>query len=221
MRRLGFISTVCTYSALALTLQAATMVVGTPRATSSAWEGPETVSYTHLGALKNVIALAAGISDGLKLGDNAKAALMTRGLSEIARLGVAMGGRSETFAGLTGVGDLIVTCTSMHSRNRRCGLLIGQGMAATDAIKQIGMTVEGYTATLVARELSLQAGVEMPIVEQMFQVLYNGLDCRQGIKKDVYKRQLLHRPGEGGRRAGRDHHGQLLFYDGGHRARCV
>ncbi|ERJ00053.1 MULTISPECIES: NAD(P)H-dependent glycerol-3-phosphate dehydrogenase [Eubacteriales] len=134
------------------------------------------------GALKNVIALAAGISDGLKLGDNAKAALMTRGLSEIARLGVAMGGRSETFAGLTGVGDLIVTCTSMHSRNRRCGLLIGQGMAATDALKQIGMTVEGYTATLVARELSLQAGVEMPIVEQMFQVLYNGLDCRQGIK---------------------------------------
>ena len=78
--------------------------------------------------------------------------------------------------------DRIVTCTSMHSRNRRCGLLIGQGMAATDAIKQIGMTVEGYTATLVARELSLQAGVEMPIVEQMFQVLYNGLDCRQGIK---------------------------------------
>ncbi len=123
------------------------------------------------GALKNVMALAAGVLDGLKMGDNAKAALMTRGIAEMARLGVAMGGRTETFAGLSGIGDLIVTCTSMHSRNRRAGILIGEGTKAADAVKQIG-TVEGYTAAKCAWELAERANIEMPIVEQVYEVLF-------------------------------------------------
>lgn len=98
------------------------------------------------GALKNIIAVAAGTADGLGLGDNAKAALMTRGITETARLGVAMGGRQETFAGLSGIGDLIVTCTSMHSRNRRFGILVGQGVPVQQALEQVGMVVEGYSA---------------------------------------------------------------------------
>lgn len=125
------------------------------------------------GALKNVIALAAGVSDGLKLGDNTKAALMTRGITEIARLGIAMGAKNETFAGLSGIGDLIVTCTSMHSRNRRAGILIGQGVPAAEAVAQIG-TVEGYHCAKTAFELSQKLGVEMPIVQQAYQVLYEG-----------------------------------------------
>ena len=123
------------------------------------------------GALKNVIALAAGIADGLQLGDNAKAALMTRGITEIARLGVAMGAKTETFAGLSGIGDLIVTCTSMHSRNRRAGILIGQGKNAEEAVQAVG-TVEGYPCTKTAYELSRKLRVEMPIVEQAYAVLY-------------------------------------------------
>lgn len=124
------------------------------------------------GAVKNVIALAAGVVDGLELGDNPKAALMTRGITEIARLGVAMGASSETFAGLSGIGDLIVTCTSMHSRNHRAGILIGQGRTAKEAIDEIGMTVEGYTATKCAYELSRKMNIEMPIIEQVYKVLY-------------------------------------------------
>ena len=127
-------------------------------------------------ALKNVIALCAGVCDGMGFGDNTKAALMTRGLTEIARLGVAMGGRRETFAGLTGVGDLIVTCTSMHSRNRRCGILIGKGTPAEQAVKEIGAVVEGYYAAATARALAQKAGVEMPITEAAYQVLYHGKD---------------------------------------------
>ena len=121
--------------------------------------------------MKNVIALAAGIADGLQLGDNAKAALMTRGITEIARLGVAMGAKTETFAGLSGIGDLIVTCTSMHSRNRRAGILIGQGKNAEEAVRAVG-TVEGYPCTKTAYELSRKLRVEMPIVEQAYAVLY-------------------------------------------------
>ncbi len=127
-------------------------------------------------ALKNVIALCAGVCDGLGYGDNTKAALMTRGLAEIARLGEAMGGRKETFAGLAGVGDLIVTCTSMHSRNRRCGILIGKGVPAEQAVKEIGMVVEGYYAAVTARTLAHKMGVEMPITEAAYQVLYEGKD---------------------------------------------
>lgn len=132
-------------------------------------------------ALKNVIALCAGVCDGMGCGDNTKAALMTRGLTEMARLGVALGGRKETFAGLTGVGDLIVTCTSMHSRNRRAGILIGQGKSPEEAVKEIGAVVEGYYATATAKALADKTGVEMPITEAAYQVLYHGKDARQVV----------------------------------------
>ncbi len=132
-------------------------------------------------ALKNVIALCAGVSDGLGLGDNTKAMLMTRGLSEIARLGEALGGRKETFAGLAGVGDLIVTCTSMHSRNRRCGIAIGQGVPVDKAVKDIGMVVEGYYAAATAKALADKAGVEMPITTAAYQVLYEGKDPKSVV----------------------------------------
>ena len=134
-------------------------------------------------ALKNVIALCAGCSDGMGGGDNTKALLMTRGLAEMARLGVALGGRKDTFTGLAGVGDLIVTCTSMHSRNRRCGILIGQGTPAAEAVKEIGAVVEGYYAAATARALAQKAGVEMPITEAAYQVLYGGRDTRAVIKE--------------------------------------
>lgn len=125
------------------------------------------------GAIKNVIALAAGVIDGLKLGDNTKAALMTRGLSEVGRLGTVMGGRDKTFAGLTGIGDLIVTCTSMHSRNRRAGILIGEGVPVDEAIKQIG-TVEGYHAAKLAHLLKQKYNVDMPIMDACYKVCYEG-----------------------------------------------
>ena len=117
------------------------------------------------GALKNIIALGAGISDGMGFGDNAKAALMTRGLAEITRLGIKLGARPETFAGLTGTGDLIVTCTSMHSRNRRCGIMMGEGMEPEEAIAKVGMVVEGMFTAEAAYELAQIAGVEMPITD--------------------------------------------------------
>ena len=132
-------------------------------------------------ALKNVIALSAGVCDGLGFGDNTKAALMTRGLTEIARLGEALGGRKETFAGLAGVGDLIVTCTSMHSRNRRCGILIGKGTPVDAALKEIGAVVEGYYAAATAKALADKHGVEMPITEAAYQVLYEGKDPKTVI----------------------------------------
>lgn len=133
------------------------------------------------GALKNIIALCAGICDGLDLGDNTKAALMTRGITEIGRLGVAAGGMVETFGGLAGIGDLIVTCTSMHSRNRRAGILIGQGLPADQAVERIGMTVEGYGATKIGVKLAQKYGVSMPITEQLYQVLFCGADTKQAI----------------------------------------
>ncbi len=139
------------------------------------------------GALKNVIALAAGICDGLEVGDNTKAALMTRGLAEIARLGIKLGARSETFAGLSGMGDLIVTCGSPHSRNRRAGILIGQGHTLEEALKLVG-TVEGYHAALAGWELAQKADVEMPITEQCWQICYNGQSARDAI------RMLMERP---------------------------
>lgn len=123
------------------------------------------------GSLKNIIALAAGICDGLGFGDNTKAALMTRGLVEITRLGVKLGAKPETFSGLTGVGDLIVTCTSMHSRNRRAGILIGKGMTADEAEKEVKMTVEGIRACYSAYELAKANNVDMPIVNAIYKVL--------------------------------------------------
>ncbi len=140
-------------------------------------------------ALKNVIALCAGVCDGLGYGDNTKAMLMTRGLAEMCRLGVAMGGRAETFAGLAGVGDLIVTCTSMHSRNRRCGILIGQGTPVEQAVKEIGAVVEGYYAAVTARTLAQKAGVEMPITEACYQVLYHGRDVRSVVGELMGRRK--------------------------------
>lgn len=132
------------------------------------------------GALKNIIALCAGILDGLGLGDNAKAALMTRGIAEISRLGVAMGARIETFSGLTGIGDLIVTCTSMHSRNRRAGILIGEGLTATEAVERVG-TVEGYNVASTAWELACEKKVRMPILEQLVAILQDDLSPRQAL----------------------------------------
>ena len=132
-------------------------------------------------ALKNVIALCAGICDGMNFGDNTKAAQMTRGLTEIARLGVALGGRRETFAGLSGVGDLIVTCTSMHSRNRRCDILIGKGTPPRQAVAEIGAVVEGYYAAATAKALADKTGVEMPITEAAYRVLYEDKDPRAVI----------------------------------------
>ena len=127
-------------------------------------------------ALKNVIALCAGCCDGMGYGDNTKAMLMTRGMAEMARLGVALGGRKESFTGLAGMGDLIVTCCSMHSRNRRCGILIGQGKPVDEAVKAIGAVVEGYYAAANARALARKAGVEMPIAQAAYEVLYENRD---------------------------------------------
>lgn len=129
-------------------------------------------------ALKNVIALCAGITDGLGCGDNTKAMLMTRGLTETARLGVSLGAKKETFAGLAGVGDLIVTCTSMHSRNRRAGILIGQGKDAQTAMQEVGAVVEGYYAAKSAYELGKAQHIDMPITEAAYKVLYEGADVK-------------------------------------------
>lgn len=134
------------------------------------------------GALKNIIALCAGICDGLGYGDNTKAAVMTRGMHEIVKLGLAMGGKSETFGGLTGMGDLIVTCTSMHSRNRRAGILIGKGVSPDEAVKQVG-TVEGYFCCKAAYHLAKEKNVSMPITEELYNILYNGADVKQSLNK--------------------------------------
>ncbi|MCI8646079.1 MAG: NAD(P)H-dependent glycerol-3-phosphate dehydrogenase [Firmicutes bacterium] len=133
------------------------------------------------GALKNIIALGAGISDGMGFGDNAKAALMTRGLAEIKRLGVKLGADPATFAGLTGVGDLIVTCTSMHSRNRRCGIMIGEGIDPKEATEKVGMVVEGMFTTEAAYDLSKREGVEMPITEQLYNVVKGKVDAADTV----------------------------------------
>ncbi|HCS11029.1 MAG TPA: NAD(P)H-dependent glycerol-3-phosphate dehydrogenase [Clostridiales bacterium] len=135
------------------------------------------------GALKNIIALGAGISDGIGYGDNAKAALMNRGIVEIARLGIAMGADVHTFYGLTGIGDLIVTCTSKHSRNWNAGYLIGQGLTKDEAIKKIGMVVEGIPTTYAAYELSDKLNVDMPIVDAMYDVLENNADVKETVNK--------------------------------------
>lgn len=134
------------------------------------------------GALKNIIALGAGISDGMGFGDNAKAAMMTRGMTEMSRLGVALGAKETTFAGLTGMGDLIVTCTSMHSRNRRCGIMIGEGQKPSEATKNVGMVVEGMFTTEAAYELAKQTGVEMPITEAIFNVINEKIDAREAVR---------------------------------------
>lgn len=139
-------------------------------------------------ALKNVIALSAGISDGLGLGDNTIATLMTRGLAEMAELSVRMGGRKETLAGLTGLGDLIVTCMSRHSRNRRAGVLIGKGMSAEEAMEDVGAVVEGYYAASAAYELAAKVGVDMPICNECYRVLFENKSPIDAMK-DLMKRR--------------------------------
>lgn len=133
------------------------------------------------GALKNIIAVAAGICDGLGLGDNTRAALITRGLTEIARLGVMLGAKERTFAGLTGLGDLVVTCTSKHSRNHRFGELVGLGVSVKSALEEVG-TVEGYYATALAYKLASQVGAEMPIISKCYAVLYENAAVSEAIK---------------------------------------
>jgi glycerol-3-phosphate dehydrogenase (NAD(P)+) len=133
------------------------------------------------GALKNVIALGAGITDGMECGDNTKAALMTRGITEMARLGECMGAKQETFFGLSGIGDLIVTCTSLHSRNRRCGILIGQGVDPKEAIEKIGMVVEGVSTAEAARELGKERKIEIPITEAICRIVSGELSAEVAL----------------------------------------
>lgn len=136
------------------------------------YTNPDVVGVELGGALKNIIALGAGISDGLKYGDNTKAALMSRGFVEMARLGIKMGAAGSTFSGLSGIGDLIVTCTSMHSRNRRAGILIGEGYSEELVREKIGMVVEGIKTTNAAYQLAAKYGVDMPITNEIYNVLY-------------------------------------------------
>ncbi len=145
------------------------------------------------GALKNIIALGAGISDGMGFGDNAKAAMMTRGLAEITRLGVKLGAQAQTFSGLAGVGDLIVTCTSMHSRNRRCGIMIGEGMPPNEAVEKVGMVVEGIYTTDAAYNLAQKVGVEMPITECIYRVVRGEIRADEAVEL-LMSREKRHEP---------------------------
>ena len=142
---------------------------------------PDILGIEIGGALKNVIALAAGIADGLGYGDNTKAALITRGVAEISRLGMAMGGKLETFAGLTGIGDLIVTCASMHSRNRRAGILIGKGYSMKEAMDEVQMVVEGVYSAKAGLALAKKYQVSMPIIEAVNEVLFDGKSAKEAV----------------------------------------
>ena len=142
---------------------------------------PDVLGIELGGALKNVIALAAGIADGMGYGDNAKAALITRGIVEIGRLGIKMGGRVETFSGLTGIGDLIVTCASMHSRNRRAGILLGKGYSMGEAMREVNMVVEGVYSVKAAMRLAEKYDTELPIIEQVYRILFEGKDPKAAV----------------------------------------
>lgn len=146
------------------------------------YTSPDVLGIELGAALKNVVALAAGIADGLGYGDNTKAALITRGIAEIARLGTAMGGKVETFSGLSGIGDLIVTCASMHSRNRRAGILIGKGYSYEEAMKEVKMVVEGVYSAKAAVRLAEKCGVQLPIIEQVNAVLFEGKRADEAVK---------------------------------------
>lgn len=151
------------------------------------YTSPDVIGAELGGAVKNVIALCAGTIDGLGYGDNTLAMLVTRGLTEIARLGISLGAKRDTFAGLAGIGDLIVTCTSTHSRNRRAGVLLGQGISPAEALQQVGAAVEGYYAAASVYALSQKTGVEMPIVEAAYKVLYQNVSAQESVS------ELLHR----------------------------
>lgn len=145
-------------------------------------------------ALKNVVALAAGIADGLGYGDNTKAALITRGIAEIARLGMAMGGKIETFSGLTGIGDLIVTCASMHSRNRRAGILIGKGYTMEQAMDEVKMVVEGVYSAKAAMGLAVKYDVQLPIIEQVNNILFRGMAVDEAVKNLMLRDKKIENP---------------------------
>ena len=155
---------------------------------------PDVLGIELGAALKNVVALAAGIADGLGYGDNTKAALITRGITEIARLGVAMGGRFETFCGLTGIGDLIVTCASMHSRNRRAGILIGQGYTMKQAMDEVKMVVEGVYSAKAAMGLARKYDVQLPIIEQVNAVLFEGQLADEAVKNLMLRDKKIENP---------------------------
>ena len=148
-----------------------------------AYISPDVMGIELGAALKNVVALAAGMADGLGYGDNTKAALITRGIAEISRLGMAMGGQMETFAGLSGIGDLIVTCASMHSRNRRAGILIGQGKTMEEAMAEVKMVVEGVYSAKAAIALGKKYNIEMPIVEQVNEILFENKKASDAVKE--------------------------------------
>ena len=147
------------------------------------YTSPDVLGIELGSSLKNVVALAAGIADGLGYGDNAKAALITRGIMEISRLGTAMGGKAETFSGLTGIGDLIVTCASMHSRNRRAGILIGQGKSYQEAMDEVQQVVEGVYSAKAAMKLAEKYQVQLPIITQVNQVLFEGKSAAEAVKE--------------------------------------
>ena len=152
---------------------------------------PDVLGIELGAALKNVVALAAGIADGLGYGDNTKAALITRGITEISRLGMAMGGRFETFSGLTGIGDLIVTCASMHSRNRRAGILIGKGYTMEEAMEEVKMVVEGVYSAKEAIALAHKYDVQLPIIEQVNEVLFSGKPADAAVKELMIRDKKL------------------------------
>lgn len=143
---------------------------------------PDVLGIELGAALKNVVALAAGMADGLGYGDNTKAALITRGIAEISRLGIAMGGNAETFSGLSGMGDLIVTCASMHSRNRKAGILIGQGKSMEEAMAEVKMVVEGVYSAKAGLKLAQKYNVELPIIEQVNEILFEGKNARDAVQ---------------------------------------
>lgn len=145
------------------------------------YTSPDILGIELGGSLKNVIALAAGIADGMGYGDNSKAALITRGIAEISRLGMAMGGKFQTFSGLSGIGDLIVTCASMHSRNRRAGILIGKGYTMAAAMKEVDMVVEGVHSAKAALALAKKYDIPMPIIQQVNEVLFEGKDAGEAV----------------------------------------
>ncbi len=155
---------------------------------------PDVLGIELGAALKNVVALAAGIADGLGYGDNTKAAFITRGITVIARLGVAMGGRFETFCGLTGIGDLIVTCASMHSRNRRAGILIGQGYTMKQAMDEVKMVVEGVYSAKAAMGLAKKFDVQLPIIEQVNAVLFEGQLADEAVKNLMLRDKKIENP---------------------------
>jgi glycerol-3-phosphate dehydrogenase (NAD(P)+) len=155
---------------------------------------PDILGIETGAALKNVVALAAGMADGLGYGDNTKAALITRGIAEISRLGMAMGGKPETFYGLTGIGDLIVTCASMHSRNRRAGILIGQGKSVQEAMEEVKQVVEGVYSTKAAMQLSQKYKVELPIIEQVNEILFNGKAPDEAVRDLMLRDRKIENP---------------------------